>query len=1468
MAGSALFAAAPALAQSTNGGGKGGTGPGGVGGDGGSSSGGGGGSAGTSAGGAGVGGKGGNGGGGALGGTGGGIGFAYPSGGNVGVGINNYDPRIIGGDGQNGGGGGGGGTALTAGGSLTFTGSILGGKGGVGGGSAGWGGGGIGLLFTGPGTLTIGPTAGLAPTFIKGGNSTAANGIATSTGGGGVGVYMQGGSTFGTTLDNSVGGQLWGGDSDGVGGAEGGAGVVLTDHVTFINGNSGCISTGCITGSVMGGNNNTPSSLPGVGVLVLGDHNVINNINGGIIQGGTIYADTGIPQVPAIRVTGSNNRIVNAAQVWASSNQKTNSWGSLAVEIKGSNNILEMQSGFRFYGNVVSTAGNGNILALGGATDVLNFDLAALGPAGGNTLFQGFDAYQKTGTSTWTVLGKVGTDGAWSIDQGTLKLGVNGDLSPASSVTINGAGAGQNPGTLDISGVTSSYIALKSLSGDAQGKVVLGSNTLSITAANGGDFAGVISGTGGLTLTGGTQILSGRNTYAGDTNVTAGTLIINGDNAAATGLITVTGGATLAGGEDQSVLNGGRIGGSVVLDGGTLLSQDSSGNGVNKVEILGDLTVQNSGILSYDYGLSPNGDHDALQVQVGGTVNLNGGIVNVANNSGVPLDPVHYGLVSGTINNPTGSGLQPGTLPPGTSLLITGDHVYLNAGSTPVGTFNYWDGSNLAPTHVAGGSGGTGTWRGSQGGTPPTNWTNQDGSQNGAFTDGSFAYFMGQGGGVTVDSQSFGRVAVSGMQFAVDGYTVTGRANDAITLLPDASGQTIIDVGNQTSESTGMTTAISAVLTGASELRKTDGGTLVLSGANTYTGGTEFDAGVLQVASDCNLGCTGTTPTGALTFDGGTLRVTGTSFTQTPRTINWGAFGGGFDIADKANIFTLSETQALGGTGPLTKLGEGTLVMSGANSYTGATDVEAGTLKAAAARVFSQGSAFSVSSGATLDLAGYDQSLGSLANAGAVRLGVSDPGTTLTIAGDYEGQGGTIYLNTVLDKDDSPTDLLYVKGDTAGTGFLQVKNAGGTGAQTTANGIKVVEVDGASTGVFTLKGDFTTTQGDPAVVAGAYAYRLFKGPKGSTGSVDASADGDWYLRSELKNQGPPPCEGAGCNPPPQYNPGVPVYEAYSQVLQELNDVGTLRQRVGSRYRSGAGQAGEGAGQGTVAPGGEISTDSYVWGRIEGAHGRFEPKYSTSATRFNTNTYGMEAGIDGKLYETPMGSVIGGFTMHYGYAKANMGSVHGLGGVDANGYGFGGTLTWYGDDGVYADAVAQTTWYTSDLTSDTGRRTLASEIDGFGYALSLEAGKRVAITPEWSVTPQVQLTWSAVRFDGFWDSFNAHVTHDETQSLKGRLGLAADYSQAWRDSQGRLTQADLYAIANLSHEFGRATKIKVSDVLFAAQNDRYWGGLGGGGTYSWADGKYALYGEVTIDTSLEHFADSYRLNGNIGLKVKW
>jgi fibronectin-binding autotransporter adhesin len=122
-------------------------------------------------------------------------------------------------------------------------------------------------------------------------------------------------------------------------------------------------------------------------------------------------------------------------------------------------------------------------------------------------------------------------------------------------------------------------------------------------------------------------------------------------------------------------------------------------------------------------------------------------------------------------------------------------------------------------------------------------------------------------------------------------------------------------------------------------LAKNGVGMLTLSGANSYSGGTSLNAGTLSVSADSNLGAA----TGGLSFNGGILQVTGTAFTSTPRTIVWGANGGGFDVAAAANTFTVS--QNLTGTGPLTKLGPGTLALTGANTYTGGTTLTSGTIR-------------------------------------------------------------------------------------------------------------------------------------------------------------------------------------------------------------------------------------------------------------------------------------------------------------------------------------------------------------------------------------------------------------------------------------------------------------------------------------------------------------------------------------------
>src|SRR5262249_27794112 len=115
-------------------------------------------------------------------------------------------------------------------------------------------------------------------------------------------------------------------------------------------------------------------------------------------------------------------------------------------------------------------------------------------------------------------------------------------------------------------------------------------------------------------------------------------------------------------------------------------------------------------------------------------------------------------------------------------------------------------------------------------------------------------------------------------------------------------------------------------------------------------------------------------------------------------------------VETQANALTLSGN--IGGSGGLTKIGAGTLTLSGPSTYTGATNVNAGTLQAGVANAFAPLSAFTVASGATLDFNSFEQNIGSLAGAGAVTLGaatlfVGSDNTSTTFSGTISGSGLT-----------------------------------------------------------------------------------------------------------------------------------------------------------------------------------------------------------------------------------------------------------------------------------------------------------------------------------------------------------------------------------------------------------------------------------------------------------------------------
>lgn len=1110
-----------------------------------------------------------------------------------------------------------------------------------------------------------------------------------------------------------------------------------------------------------------------------------------------------------------------------------------------------------------------------GAVEKTGAGVLTLSPAspGGNTYSGGTRINQGTiAIGADSALGAA--TGSLTFNGGTLQLNTSLNLAASRAITVNAPGGTINTqgfnstvsqgitgqgsltkagsGTLTLTG-SSSYSGGTTISG---GTLQLGnggtSGSITGNVANNGalvfnrsdtvNFGGVISGTGTLLQSGsGNTVLTGTNSYAGATTVATGSLYVNGDQSAATGLTTVNNGANLGG--------TGTIGGSVVVADGAHLSPGDLGTIPGTLTINQNLSLTSGSILDYSFGQANivGGAFNDL-TKVKGDLVLDG-TLNVATTSGGTFDPGVYRVISysGALTN---NGLNIGTIPSPNFYVQTSVANQVNLVNTNGLVLNYWDG-NAGPKNNGAVNGGDGVWQNFAGND---NWTEQTGSVNAPFQDAAFAIFLAKPGNVTVDN-SLGKVNVSGMQFASDGYVVNG---DAITLVGAPSS--IIRVGDGTSDGTGYTATINAELTGSSQLIKTDLGTLVLNHANSYTGGTTIRGGTLQVSSDNNLGAAA----GGLTFDGGTLHTT--KDIATSRAVN--TLSTGTLLTDAGTTLTLNGP--LSGAGSITKDGTGTMLLVGNASNSGSTTVKAGTLVAGGANVLSAASAYTVAANAAVDLKGYDQTVQSLSNAGLVTLG-GKPGTVLAMSGGYTGNNGTIALNTVLGNDSSVTDLVKVGGDTQGTSTLKVTNIGGNGAAT-VNGIKVVDIAGASNATFALAGDYIF-QGQQAIVAGAYGYRLYKN------GVTAPTDGDWYLRSSLTNPATPPVIPPVVPPVvvPLYQPGVPLYEAYAQTLLGLNGLPTLQQRVGNRYWMGAGNAAIAQGDGPGTPeaeplpsdGGTTRVDGRaIWTRIEAAHMTAEPKNSTSGTDYKYDIWKLQSGVDGKLYESDAGTLIGGITVHYGNVSADISSVYGTGTIDTDGYGFGGTLTWYGQNGFYADGQAQATWFDSDLKSDTAARTMADGNNGFGYAVSLEAGQRIALNQHWTLTPQAQLSYSAVDFDSFTDPFRARISLDSGDSLKGRLGLAANYQNAWADKSGKMTRTNVYGIANLYYEFLDGTQVDVSTTKFVSGNERFWGGIGAGGSYNWADDKYSIYGEVSVNTSLANFGDSYSLNGTTGFRIKW
>ncbi|MCL2761360.1 MAG: autotransporter outer membrane beta-barrel domain-containing protein, partial [Desulfuromonadales bacterium] len=336
-------------------------------------------------------------------------------------------------------------------------------------------------------------------------------------------------------------------------------------------------------------------------------------------------------------------------------------------------------------------------------------------------------------------------------------------------------------------------------------------------------------------------------------------------------------------------------------------------SGPGTLTIGGNLTVGNGSTLNYQFGAANvvGGPSNDLTV-VGGNLTLDGGTLNVAQTEGGAFIPGVYRVINygGTLTN--NGGLTLGTLP----TTNTTDYTVQTSVNNQVNLiytgglgFGYWDGDPASAGTGGIGVANDGTIQGGNGvwdaNPANNNWTNVDGSLNGAYPNPSFAVFQGKAGTVTVDNSKYGQVITGGMSFGTDGYLITG---DPLEVAP---GSQVIQVGDGTAAGAGYTTTIEAPLIGTGGINKTDLGTLVLTGSNTYTGGTIISGGTLTIDGPTTVlggeveGASGTTLN---LNNGGTWNVIQNSTVGT-----LASDAGHINFVDTPGSYTTITSQALNG---------------------------------------------------------------------------------------------------------------------------------------------------------------------------------------------------------------------------------------------------------------------------------------------------------------------------------------------------------------------------------------------------------------------------------------------------------------------------------------------------------------------------------------------------------------------------
>ncbi len=621
--------------------------------------------------------------------------------------------------------------------------------------------------------------------------------------------------------------------------------------------------------------------------------------------------------------------------------------------------------------------GNAGTVGSVGSTSIINngnltFNRTDTIAAGYN--ISGSGSVTQAGSATLSLTGTNTYTGATNFNAGTTSFTALSNFGGGTALNFNGGTLQWNANTTDISSRTVTI-------GAAGGTLDTNGNNVTLASSIGN------SGAGGLTKTGAGVLTLNGAAYAGATTVTGGSLVANGSVA---GGATVNTGATLGGAATY--------GGTISVNSGGILAP---GNSVGTITTAG-LTLGSGSILNFEFNISPA--NDRIDVTSPGGLTINGGGFNLyAEGTTNAFSNVgNYNLIgySGSIG---GAG--------------TGALAVLN----PQAGKNYSFGaSGTNVTLGISASGVISDWNVDAGGSWNTvgNWTSV--VPNGAGETANFSKVLIAARAVTLDgTKTLGGISFNGGASPL-GYAITAGSGGSLVLDNGSSQANVIVTTGANSISAdvsissptavfaiepGSSMTISGSVGGAGGLVKSGGGTLDLTNpANGYDGDTTLAGGTLGFSALGSLG------DGSLSFDGGTLRYNaGNAADISTKTVTLAANGGTLDT--NGNDVTLANAVGNNGTGAFVKTGGGTLTLAGANTYTGTTTINGGTIAISANENLG-----SAAAGASLTLNGgalNNTAAVSLDNSGAnvrnITVGASgatfESDGNLTVAGTVSGSG-------------------------------------------------------------------------------------------------------------------------------------------------------------------------------------------------------------------------------------------------------------------------------------------------------------------------------------------------------------------------------------------------------------------------------------------------------------------------------